>query len=148
MLYYEDIELNKVMVSDERYIFSGDDIMSFARKYDPMPFHLDRAIAEAGIMGKLFASSIHTIAIAFKLTHSISKDDAAIIAGLGWQDVKFPHPVFEGDRIYVESEFIEKRVSASQPDKGIIVNEIRVLNQNDVLVTSFKVSNLIMLRGR
>ena len=121
--------------------------MSFAEQWDPMPFHLDEDVAKASPLGKLFASSIHTVAIGVKLAHTMIEEEAAIVAGLGWDELRFLVPVCVGDRLRVRSQLISKRESKSQPDRGILVSLNEVFNQRDQVVASYKMSSMILLRG-
>lgn len=121
--------------------------MSFAAQWDPMPFHLDEDVAKASPLGKLFASSIHTVAIGVKLAHTMIEEEAAIVAGLGWDELRFLVPVCVGDRLRVRSQLISKRESKSQSDRGILVSLNEVFNQHDQVVASYKMSSMILLRG-
>lgn len=143
MLYFEDIHLNQPRHSDETYTVSADDIKKFAAQWDPMPFHLDENIAALSPIGKLFASGAHSICIGIKLSHTMMEKDLAVIAGLGWNDVRFPVPVCVGDVLRMKSEVIEKRASQSKPDRGIIVSLNSLINQNDQVVTEYKIATLL-----
>lgn len=132
--------------STETYTVSKQEIIDFAKQWDPMPFHIDESVAQQSPIGKLFASSIHTIALGVKLSHSIEPIDLAVIAGLGWQDVSFPHPVCAGDSLRVETEVVAKRESRSKADRGIMTSEVRIYNQDDTLCASFKIINLMYKR--
>ncbi len=144
MLYYEDIHLNQPRYSDETYTVTADDIKQFASQWDPMPFHLDEEVAKFSPIGKLFASGIHSVAIGIRLSHTMMEKDLAVIAGLGWNDVRFPMPVCVGDVLRMKSEIIEKRVSQSKPDRGIIISLNSLINQDDVVVTEYKISTLML----
>ncbi len=146
MLYFEDIDLNKPRHSDETYAVTAEDIKQFASQWDPMPFHLDEDVARLSPIGKLFASGIHSVAIGIRLSHTMMEKDLAVIAGLGWNDVRFPVPVCVGDVLRMKSEVIEKRVSQSKPDRGIIVSLNSLINQNDDVVTEYKIVTMILRR--
>ena len=144
MKFYEDVPLNEPHHSTETYTVSAEEIMSFAGKWDPMPFHLDEQAAKQTPIGKLFASSIHTIAIGVRISHTMMKEEMAVIAGLGWQDVRFPVPVCAGDTLRMCAEVIEKRESRSHPDRGIVTSQNKVINQNDEVVAEYKIVSLMM----
>ena len=146
MLYFEDIDIGMRQASPAAYTVTKQEIIEFAQNWDPMPFHIDEAVAAQSPIGKLFASSIHTIALGVKLSHSIQSMDLAVIAGLGWQDVRFPHPVCAGDTLRVETEVLDKRESRSKPDRGIMTTEIRIINQDDILCASYSIINLVFRR--
>jgi acyl dehydratase len=144
MLYFEDIHINQPRHSDETYTVTADDIKQFAAQWDPMPFHLDETIAALSPIGKLFASGAHSICIGIRLSHTMMEKDLAVIAGLGWNDVKFPVPLCVDDVLRMRSEIIEKRISQSKPDRGIIISLNQLINQNDQVVTEYKISTLMM----
>ena len=147
MRFYEDFEIGIPHTSEQFYEVTKEEIMSFAEQWDPMPFHLDEDVAKASPLGKLFASSIHTVAIGVKLAHTMIEEEAAIVAGLGWDELRFLVPVCVGDRLRVRSQLISKRESKSQPDRGILVSLNEVLNQDNQVVASYKMSSMILLRG-
>jgi acyl dehydratase len=144
VLYFEDIELHKPRHSDEKYAVTAEDIKQFAAQWDPMPFHLDEEIAKLSPIGKLFASGIHSVAIGIRLSHTMMEKNLAVIAGLGWNDVRFPVPVCVGDVLHMKSEIIEKRESRSKLDRGIIVSLNQLINQNNDVVTEYKIATLMM----
>lgn len=144
MLHFEDVHLNQPRQSDETYTVTADDIKQFAAQWDPMPFHLDEEVAKLSPIGKLFASGAHSICIGIRLSHTMMEKDLAVIAGLGWTDVRFPTPVCAGDVLRMKSEIIEKRVSQSKPDRGIIVSLNTLINQDNQIVTEYKISTLML----
>lgn len=146
MLYYEDVEVGRRVEGAESYQVTAEEIKGFAGDWDPMPFHLDEAAAKQSPIGGLFASSIHTVAIAVRLSHQLQAEPLAAIAGLGWDEVRFPHPVFAGDHLRVVAEVVDKRESRSKPDRGISVNRLSVFNQDAVLVAELKIASLVMRR--
>jgi acyl dehydratase len=147
MRFYEDFEIGIPHTSEQFYEVTKEEIMSFAAQWDPMPFHLDEDVAKASPLGKLFASSIHTVAIGVKLAHTMIEEEAAIVAGLGWDELRFLVPVCVGDRLRVRSQLISKRESKSQSDRGILVSLNEVFNQRDQVVASYKMTSMILLRG-
>lgn len=146
MQYFEDVVLNQQHHSEQTCTVTAEEIKSFAGQWDPMPFHLDEEVAKLTPVGKLFASSIHTIAMAIRLSHTMMKEELAVMAGLGWQDVRFPNPVCAGDTLHMRAEVVEKRESRSKPDRGIVVSQNTVLNQRDDVVAEYKIVTLMMKR--
>ena len=117
MDYYEDIE-----VGDEyevgRHTPSRDEIVEFARKWDPQPYHLDDEAAAASGFGGLSASSCHTYAISSLIfSRSDRKLRAAAMMGL---EVRFPNPVRPDEELVLSQEIVEKRPSKSRPDVGVV----------------------------
>ncbi len=146
MKYYEDYEVG-VGESFEHgaYLVSAEEIMAFARQYDPQPFHLDLDAAAASVFGGLTASGFHTVAIQGALMHSSPEADAAVMAGLGWDEVRFSNPARVGDTLSVRFTCLEARPSGSKPDRGIVRNKVEVLNQDGQIVLS-SVHNLLVGR--
>lgn len=147
MRFYEDFELNIPHTSEAEYEVTKEEIIAFASQWDPMPFHLDEEVAKASPLGKLFASSIHTVAIGVRLAHTMIEEEAAMVAGLGWDELRFLIPVCVGDRLRVRSQFIDRRESKSKPDRGILISLNEVLNQHDEVVAHYKMSSMILKRG-
>lgn len=146
MKYFEDIVVGSVRESTESYELTKGEIVEFCSKWDPLPFHVDESAGAASIVGKLFTSAIHTVAIAIRLGHAMQREPSAITAGLGWDEVRFHAPACAGDKLRLRGEIIEKRVSDSKPDQGIIRSKLALLNQNDQPVITLKTSSLILRR--
>ena len=146
MQYYEDLTVGNRVVGEDTYTLTAEEIKSFAGDWDPMPFHLDEELAKQSPLGKLFASSVHTIAIAVRLSHRLKGDTLAAVAGLGWDDARFHLPVCAGDKLRVEAHVVSKRESASKPDRGICVNQLSVFNQDGLLAAEIKIASLVLKR--
>lgn len=146
MKYLEDIVLHNPRFSPRAHAVTAEEIKRFAAEWDPMPFHLDEELAKLSPIGKLFASSAHTVAIGLRLSHDMMEKDIAVIAGLGWNDLKFPKPVCPGDSLRLKSQIIEKRESQSKPDRGIIVSLNELYNQNNELVAEYKITTMMFRR--
>lgn len=144
--YYEDYEVGVgESFEHDAYLVSAEEIMAFARQYDPQPFHLDLDAAAASVFGGLTASGFHTVAIHGALMHSSPEADAAVMAGLGWDEVRFSNPARVGDTLSVRFPCLEARPSGSKPDRGIVRNKVEVLNQDGQIVLS-SVHNLLVGR--
>lgn len=139
--YFEDIELGE-KESVGNYIITREDIIEFARKYDPLPIHLDEEAAKASPHGGLIASACLTISLSALLLNQRSKK-IAIIAGGGWDDVRFPTPVRPGDNLSVDLECVERRESKSKPDRGVVRYKIRMKNQVDEAVLTYKTTIVV-----
>lgn len=146
MDYYEDIPLHATRQSSATHTVTAEEIKRFAQEWDPMPFHLDEAVAAQTPMGRLFASGAHSIAISIRLGHTMMDRQVAVLAGLGWQDVRFPQPVFAGDTVRLHTEIIAKRLSASRPDRGIVTSLNTLVNQDGTVVTEYKILSMVMCR--
>jgi acyl dehydratase len=134
MRYYEDLVEGEESCSGPRDV-TLEEIIEFARKYDPQYFHTDAEAAKRSIFGGLVASGIFTMAIWRQLDHQIA-GDIAWICGVGWDDVKFKTALRAGDAVRARAKCISKRASNSQPDRGIVVYDYELLNQHNQTVFS------------
>ncbi len=128
MTYFEDFVLSQKTTGGE-YTVSKEEVIEFAKKWDPQPYHIDEAKAKGTIHGGVIASATHTLAISFLLRHQI-ESDIADIAGLELDEMVFPNPVRPGDRLSVSIEYVARRESRKQPDRGIVTRVIEVRNQD------------------
>lgn len=144
MLYLEDIVLDQP-VESRAITLEKDAIIRFASEWDPQPFHIDEEAASQWPLG-LTASGLHTIAVSVRLNTELGSEPSAVIAGLGWDEVRILQPVFPGDSLRVRSRAIGKRESRSKPDRGIVQSLVEVLNQKDQVVLSYKVSAMMLKR--
>jgi acyl dehydratase len=121
-------------------------IRAFAAQYDPQPFHLDDAAAQAGVFGKLVASGWHTMALTMRLLVEGALQPAWGLIGLGADELRWPRPVEPGDVLQAEWEVIETRPSISKPDRGIARLRVTTRNQRGEVVLSFITTMLVPRR--
>lgn len=146
MNYFEDVVVGRWIESEETYTLTKEEIISFCSEWDPLPFHVDEELARQSPMGKLFTSAVHVVAIAVRLGHSMQREPSAVIAGLGWDEVRFLLPVCAGDQIKLRATVESKRESASKPDRGIVTSHLVLVNQHGQDVASYKMSTLLQRR--
>ena len=144
MRYLEDFEPGQSFGSGSLRV-DAERIKSFAREFDPQPFHLDDAAARASLFGGLAASGWHTAALTMRLLVESELKPAGGIVGAGFDEFRWPRPVRPGDELRVQSEVLEVRASKSQPEKGIIKLRTTTFNQDDEPV-QVTVGNLIVPR--
>lgn len=144
--YFEDFVLHQKRTGGE-YIVSKKEVIEFAEKWDPQPYHINETKAEASIHGGVIASASHTLAISFLLRHQI-ESDIADVAGLELDEMKFQNPVRPGDRLSVTIEYVERRESRKKPDRGIVTRVIEVRNQKGETVCKYKDTFLALKRPR
>ena len=148
--YFEDIVVDAPpRESTESYKVSAEEIKRFAAEFDPMPFHLDEEAAAQSAMGALCASGMHTIALALKLAHKMSQNTdhgRAVLAGLGWDEVRFTAPVFVDDELRVRAWVCDKRPSQSKADRGIVRTRIEIFKQDGTVVAHYTAASLIRRR--
>jgi len=144
-MFFEDIEPG-TSTRVGSYRVDADDIVSYARRWDPLPVHIDEAAAKQTVFAGLTASGSHTLAIRTLLLHRVPIQDGVIAAG-GWDDVRFHKPVRPGDELWLEVTWMAKRRSASKPDRGIVTALMKLLNQDDEVVLSHKDTIFMRLRN-
>jgi acyl dehydratase len=145
VITYEDMRIGAAETAGP-YCVSRDQILAFAGDWDPMPFHVDDAAAARSLHGGLTASGIHTIAINQLLLHRVGISDA-VLGALGYDDMRFPHPVRPGDCLTLTTVWIDKRLSRSRPDCGIVRRQVTVTNQDGAAVLSYTNPLLVARRG-
>ncbi|PKZ66062.1 dehydratase [Gordonia terrae] len=124
-----------------RTVTETDNVMFTAMTHNPALLHLDEEYMKDTPFGQRIVNSAFTLG----LMVGISVGDTTLgtaVANLGWDEVRFPKPVFHGDTLRVVTEVIELRDSKSRPDQGIVTFLHRAFNQNDELVASCKRSGL------
>jgi acyl dehydratase len=142
--YLEDFAAGQVYNSGRLQI-DTEQIKSFAKQYDPQPFHLDEEAAKNSVFGGLAASGWHTAALTMRLLADGEFRPAGGIIGVGFDDLSWPRPVRPGDELRVRSEVLEVRPSKSRPDRGLIRVRNTTFNQHDEAVQIFT-GNLIVPR--
>ncbi|MFC4272845.1 acyl dehydratase [Sneathiella chungangensis] len=144
-IYFEDIEIGEKTVSKVKEVTKAE-ILDFARKYDPQPFHIDEEAAKKSIYGGLIASGWHTAAILMRLLVDNMTNKRAGLGSPGFDNLRWIRPVRPGDRLRYESTVIEKRNSVSRPDMGIIKADVKLFNQNDEVVLNFTSIGMVQTR--
>jgi acyl dehydratase len=144
--YFEDIEVGRT-ASFGSYAVTREEVMDFAAKYDPQPFHLSDEAAAQTHFGRLSASGWHTCAMVMSMVVANLKENRqAGLGSPGIDELKWAKPVYPGDTLRCETEILEKRVSASRPEMGIFKSRMRVFNQDDVMVMTFVSNGLVATR--
>ncbi len=144
MLYYEDIELEREHKSAEYYV-DKDELINFAKQWDPQPFHIDEEAAKHYPTG-LIGTSVHSYAILTKLQTEMDIDQPAVVAGLGIDEWRTPNPLRPGDTVHAAGRIIAKRESSSKPNLGIITSISTLYNQNGDVILTYKSTGLILKR--
>jgi acyl dehydratase len=143
--YFEDLAIGEVAESSARTV-TLEEMLEFARRYDPQFFHADPEAARDSVFGEVIASGIHTAALWRQLDHEISHD-VAWICGVAWEDVRWPVAVRAGDRLRARAECLAKRPSASRTDRGVAELRYTLLNQRDEVVFTCRSINLVARRA-
>ena len=131
--YYEDLEIGREYGSAEVEV-TEEEIVEFARRFDPQPFHTDPSAAADSVFGRLVASGWHTAALTMRLRVTGELKLAGGWVGMGVEGLKWPAPVLPGDLLRATTTVLEKRESKSKPDRGIIRVRTTTFNQRDEIV--------------
>ena len=146
MQFYEDLAIGQKQAFG-RYEVTREEVIEFASKYDPQPFHLDDEAAAATHFGRLSASGWHTCAMTMAmLVENLKANRQAGLGAPGIDQLRWKKPVFPGDTLRCESVVIEKRRSGSRPEMGIFKSSLTVFNQNDEPVLEMVSNGLISTR--
>lgn len=146
MKFYEDIEVGAKNAFG-RYEVTREEVMEFASKYDPQPFHLDDEAAAQTHFGRLSASGWHTCSMTMAMmVENMKGEKSAGLGSPGVDQIRWKKPVYPGDTLRCETEIIEKRRSASRPEMGIFKSRIRTYNQDDEVVLEMVSNGLIRTR--
>ncbi|HEX5392763.1 MAG TPA: MaoC family dehydratase [Rhodocyclaceae bacterium] len=135
LLYLEDFAPGQTWTSASQVV-TADEIIEFATRYDPQPFHTDPEAAAKTFFGGLAASGWHTAALTMGLMVRCDFKPASGLVGAGVDELKWPNPLRPGDEIHVDLEVQEVRRSTSKPDRGIVCVAMRTLNQDGKVMQS------------
>ncbi len=127
--YFEDIYVGQE-IDAGWCTLDAQELDAFARRYDPQPFHIDRAAAEASIYGGIIASGWQTCALMMRQMVDAVLGDSASMGSPGIDSIRWLLPVRAGDRLHVTARTLEVRASASKPDRGIVRWEWQARNQH------------------
>ena len=146
LVYFEDLELGAKTVFGH-YDVTREEVLEFARKYDPQPFHLSDEEAAKTHFGRISASGWHTCAMTMAvLARHVVENGQAGLGSPGIDELRWLKPVYPGDRLTVTGTIVEKTPSRSKPEIGVIRTETVVTNQEDVPVMRF--TSIVMMRRR
>jgi acyl dehydratase len=146
MLYFEDI-VPGTKSAFGRYEVTREEVIEFASKYDPQPFHLSDEEAAKTHFGRIAASGWHTTAMMMRmLVDNMSAIQQAGLGSPGLDELRWIKPVYPGDVLRVETEILDKRPSRSRADMGSFRSQAVIFNQDDVAVMSVISIGLIRRR--
>jgi acyl dehydratase len=138
--YFEDVEIGSKRIAGT-YTFTESEIIAFAKKYDPQPFHIDREAAKNGPFGGLVASGWHSASVWMKLTIANRNLDggSTLRAGVspGFEDLRWLKPVRPGTTLIYSSEVIEKVELRSRPQWGLVKSRNEARDEGGELYMSF-----------
>ncbi|GAC1306541.1 MAG: MaoC family dehydratase [Vulcanimicrobiaceae bacterium] len=143
--YFEDFPIG-VRRELGTYAVTEEEIVRFARAYDPQAFHVDTVAAEASIFGGLIASGWHTCAMMMRVLCDGFLLESASIGSPGVDALRWKRPVRPGDTLHVYTTVTEAKPSSSKPDRGVLVNDVDVRNQHDESVMTMQAMTMLYRR--
>ena len=146
MIFFEDLEIGSESCFGS-YEVTREEVLEFARKYDPQPFHLSDEEAAKTHFGRLAASGWHTCAMTMAvIARSVVDDQQAGLGSPGVDELRWLKPVYPGDTLHVRGRILDKTPSRSKPEIGSFRTETTVTNQDDVPVMRF--TSIVLIRRR
>jgi acyl dehydratase len=143
---YEDFNVGDA-VQLSAHTFSREEIVGFAGRYDPQPFHLSEAAGEASHFGGLVASGWNTCSAMMGILVRDMLADSTSMGSPGLDNIRWIKPVYVGDSVRLTVRVLDKRISKSKPDRGIVATRWEAHNQNGDLVLTVDSSALFGLRN-
>ncbi|HET9981922.1 MAG TPA: MaoC family dehydratase [Ktedonobacterales bacterium] len=144
--FYEDFAIGDVYQHPlGRTVTTTDNLWFTLLTQNTAPIHFDHHYAAQTAFGRPLVDSTFTLALV--TGQSVSDISQNVFANLGWDEVRLPHPIFEGDTIYSQSEVLALRESASRPDVGIVTVRTTGYNQDGVVVITFTRTIMVYKRG-
>ena len=146
MRYFEDLEVGAETYFGS-YDVTRDEILEFARKYDPQPFHLSDEEAAKTHFERIAASGWHTCAMTMAvIARHVVDDEQAGLGSPGIDELRWRRPVYPGDTLHVRGTIVDRTPSRSKPHMGSFRTEMIVTNQDDQAVMTF--TSIVLIRRR
>ncbi len=145
-LWFEEFDLDaRYLHRPGRTVTEADNVLFTTLTMNTQPLHLDQAWSEAQPFGERLVNSMFTLSTLVGLSVG-QLTLGTIVANLGFQEIRFPHPVHHGDTLYCETIVADKRPSSSRPAEGIVTLEHTARNQNGEVVAVAVRSTLVRMR--
>jgi acyl dehydratase len=142
---FEDLVVGEMRQSKPRTV-TGDEIVKFAREYDPQWFHSDPEAARESHFGEVVASGVHVLAIWRQLDHTMNSD-IDFVCGIGFDEFRLEHALRPGDTVAARSEILELKPSTCRKDRGTSITQYHLSNQRGETVLRFRGINLVYRRN-
>lgn len=143
-LYFEDLRVGDVLTSDA-YPIDEDEMVAFARKWDPLPIHIDEDAARASPHGGLIGSGEYSMAIKQLLITRLGFN-AGVIASVGYDELRYRRPVRPGDSLTLTVRCAEKHESRTKADRGVVKFDVALANQDGEAVLTYL--DIVMMARR
>lgn len=144
--FFEDFRPGEVLEFGD-YLVTEEEIVEFAKRYDPQPFHVDHEAADRSIYGGLIASGWLTGSIVMRLLVDHFISPVSSMGSPGVDEIRWTKPVRPGDRLKLRVTVVETRRSQSKPDRGIVQVQEEAINQDGETVMSIRGMGLYRCRG-
>jgi acyl dehydratase len=146
MIYFEDLEVGRETQFGS-YEVTREEVLEFARKYDPQPFHLSDEAAAKTHFGRLAASGWHTCAMTMAvIARRVTDQQQAGLGSPGIDELRWKKPVYPGDTLNVTGKILEVTPSRSRPEMGSFRTQATVTNQHGEVVMTF--ISIVLIRRR
>ncbi len=146
MLYWEDMEVGSERVFGTYHV-TREEVLEFAHKYDPQPFHLSDEAAAETHFGRIAASGWHTAAMTMRvIVNALTQEPQAGLGSPGVDELRWTKPVYPGDTLTMRGTIIDKTPSRSKPELGTIRTATTVTNQDGVDVMRF--TSIVLMRRK
>ncbi len=136
-MYFEDFEVGHA-IEVGSFTVSEAEIIEFATRFDPQPFHIDPEAAVQSMFGGIIASGWHTCSMMMRLMVDGYLGNSSSLGSPGVDEVRWLKPVRGGDTLTVRSAVVESVPSSSRPDRGVIFTQWEATNQRGELVATIK----------
>ncbi|QOT77573.1 MaoC family dehydratase [Cupriavidus basilensis] len=136
-LYFEDFAVGSKRDLGS-HLVTEEEILAFARQYDPQPFHIDKEAAQKSIYKNLISSGWMTCSIMMRLLVDNMTSKAASMGSPGVDEIRWLKPVYAGDTLSVSLVVLDARASSSKPDRGVVHTQWEATNQRGELVCTVK----------
>lgn len=146
MIYWEDLEIGSE-TEFGTYHVTREEVLEFAHKYDPQPFHISDEAAAKTHFGRIAASGWHTAAMTMRvIVDALTREPQAGLGSPGVDELRWLKPVYPGDTLTMHGRIVDKTPSRSKPDLGTIRTQTTVTNQDGVDVMRF--TSIVLMRRR
>ncbi|MGR8948013.1 MAG: MaoC/PaaZ C-terminal domain-containing protein [Gammaproteobacteria bacterium] len=134
-IYFDDLTINQTFEFGP-YLVEEEELLAFNRKWDPLPIHLDDDAARAKGFRSKTASGQYTLCVKQHFVNQCGWT-SAVIGAMGFDEVRFPNPVYVGDEIFAEVEVAKLRASKTKPDRGIVTLNFRLYKKSAETVLTY-----------
>jgi acyl dehydratase len=134
--YFEDFQAGDVIDCGGRTV-TKDEIIAFAKEYDPQPIHVDEAYAAQSYFGEVVGSGLHMLGICMRHAVDTFLREAVTLGSPGTESIKFPKPLRPGHKVRVKAKIVETTPSRSKPDRGRVKLALELYDEQDGLLAEW-----------